>query len=100
LKRLLIIIFLFLSSICYSQRIYRTETKDSAQFCIYESLFQSDTTYSVYVVKDTSEFIGQGNWYFVSDKKQADFRIYFTNDKSEARYRVYYVNNPSELKKR
>jgi hypothetical protein len=91
LKNLLIIIFLFLSLISYSQKIYRTECKDSAQFCIYESLFKSDTTYSVYIVKDSSEFVGLGNWYFISDKKQADYIIYFTNNKTEAQYRVFYI---------
>jgi hypothetical protein len=101
LERLLIIIFLFLFSLAgFSQRIYKTEYKDSAKYCIYESLFKSDSTYSVYVVKDTTEFIGQGNWYFVNDKSKADFILYFTNDKSEAKFRVYYVDNPDGIKER
>lgn len=98
MERLLIFIFLFLSSICYSQRIYRAENKDSAKYIIYESFFKSDTTYSVYIVKDTTEFIGQGNWYFVTDESKADFVLYFTNNKNEADFRVYYVNSLSELR--
>jgi hypothetical protein len=97
MKKYLIIIFLFLFTISYSQRIYRTEYKDSAQYCIYESVFKSDSTYSIYVVKDTIEFIGQGNWYFVTDKNQADFILYFTDYKSEAQFRVYYVSNRFQI---
>jgi hypothetical protein len=96
-KLFLTFILLFIFINIFSQRVYLTDNINETSYKMYVSNIETPNVRKVHIVTDTTEFIGLGNWYFVNDKKDADYVVYFTDKPNDSIPTIFFTEKSAYI---
>jgi len=91
---LLVTIIFFSNLTINAQKIYSCKSYNNADIIAYVTGFKNQADVIVYKCYSEKELNGNSaRWFFVTDEKDADFKIYFDEYKTDAKLFIYYTNN-------
>lgn len=94
MKRYLLIIFLLIHQISFSQKVYVTHNREEADLLVYRVKYFSEAHLVVKKTRDFFDLEKKFHWYFVTSKMAADpgWTIYYTKKREEADTCVFFTD--------
>ena len=97
MNKYLLLIFLLLFNISYSQKIYSTDYSSQSDIKLFVVNYESQADLNVFKVDYKSQAKGnEGLWYFVEYSSQADKKIFFVDYESQSDLKIYFVKYKSQ----
>lgn len=96
-QKVLILFFLCLSQISFSQRVKEVEHISQANLKVWVAPYESMADLRVYITPYENLSLGNsGQWYFCRFLSQANCRIYFVKNQSQADLIIFYVKHRNQ----